>query len=68
MDLISQESSPETIYMTLFPFYQLCGITITTPLIKKYKNCIYFGEQSNKAAKPYEGFLVFILDRKIYYG
>lgn len=68
MGVIIQESSPETIYSTLYPLYELCGITITTPLIKKYKNCVYFGEQSNKASKLYQGFLIFILDQKIYYG
>jgi hypothetical protein len=38
-------------------------------LIKKYRNCAYFGESNkqNELAK-YEGFLVFHLEEKLYYG
>ncbi len=46
----------------------MCGIQIQMPLIKKYKNCLYFGEQSNKLSQPYEGFLVFSNENKIFYG
>ena len=49
------------------PFYELCGIPISLPLIKKYKNCAYFGN-SAKTHANYEGFLILHQEDKLYYG
>jgi len=42
------------------------NISINEPCIKKYKNCVYFGDKplNNEA---YEGFIYYFQD-KIYYG
>lgn len=40
------------------PFYELCGIKVALPLIKKYKNCTYFGNTHKQSDDKYEGFLL----------
>ena len=72
LDLIRGETSAEHIFNLMAPFYELCGIQIPLPLIKKYKNCLYFGENRrenrNSKAESYEGFLLFSQEKKLYYG
>jgi len=43
---LNNSTTPESIYKIFNPLYELCGIKIEVPLIKKYKNCIYFGEKN----------------------
>lgn len=66
---ITSETSPEQLYKIFHPFYELCGIKISLPLIKKYRNCAYFGESNkhNELAR-YEGFLIFHQEEKLYFG
>lgn len=65
---IGGDTTPEQIFKTFNPFYELCGIQLTIPLIKKYKNCLYFGESMKRNDIKYEGFLVFFNEGKVYYG
>ena len=50
------------------PFYELCGVKIALPLIKKYKNCAYFGNSNKDIDAKYEGFLILHQEEKLYYG
>jgi hypothetical protein len=50
------------------PFYVLCGVKIALPLIKKYKNCAYFGNSNKDIDATYEGFLIIHQEEKLYYG
>lgn len=68
IDQIKIETKAEDIYKIMAPFYELCGIQIQLPLIKKYKNCLYFGQNNKKQYKIYEGFLIFTADKKLYFG
>lgn len=43
-----------------------CRINIGEPFIKKFKNCVYFGEPISEE-DSYEGFLYYF-EEKIYYG
>ena len=42
-DLFKGNTTAQLIYKIMAPFYELCGMQIPQPLIKKYKNCLYFG-------------------------
>lgn len=52
-------SSPERIYKIFNPFYELCAMNVSLPLVKRYKNCAYFGDSNKKVTGRYEGFLIF---------
>ena len=41
--MIKPNTSGDLIYKIMAPFYELCCLQIPVPLIKKYKNCMYFG-------------------------
>lgn len=50
---INASTSPEQVYRIMNPFYELCGVKISLPLIKKYKNCVYFGNSSKSPEAKY---------------
>lgn len=61
-------STPERIYKIFNPFYELCGMNVSLPLVKKYKNCAFFGDSHKKSSGRYEGFLIFHEESKLYFG
>lgn len=46
--IIHGQTEPDQVYKILNPFYELCGIKLGLPLIKKYKNCVFFGDSKDK--------------------
>ena len=44
LNRLSSNSTAAEIYKMLSPFYESNSILLEYPLVKMYKNCIYFGE------------------------
>ena len=40
---ITASSKPAEVYQIFSPFYEAEGLVIEYPLVKLYKNCVYFG-------------------------
>lgn len=66
-DLLDSKVSPEKIYKVLTSFLEKNKVHINCPLIKQYRNCVYFGEQVKKD-QIHQGFLIFFQSKRVYYG